>query len=181
MDERTLKAQTAEEPQTETAGQQTVFSAPAGSVTVVTTESAEDLGPERVLQAAQPQAERTLQAADQEISMDELGSVLKGSGEYVEYAPVEYTDPGQVTEQFDHLATRDPAHMEGNIRGGGVPATHLQGEEGPPLTPAVQAAVASDFVGQTANLAAAAEQHTHAEQQAPGTAGEVRGDTLTDR
>lgn len=36
----------------------------------------------------------------------------------VEYQPMTYTDPGAVTEQFDHLATRDPQEMEAIIGGG---------------------------------------------------------------
>lgn len=41
----------------------------------------------------------------------------------VEYQPMAYTDPGEVTEQFDHLATRNPQEMEAII-GGGHPLGH---------------------------------------------------------
>ncbi|ADY25762.1 hypothetical protein Deipr_0600 [Deinococcus proteolyticus MRP] len=33
------------------------------------------------------------------------------AADQVEYQPVAYADPGEVTEQFDHLATRDPEQM----------------------------------------------------------------------
>ncbi|MFC6617038.1 hypothetical protein [Deinococcus radiophilus] len=59
--------------------------------------------------AAVPTDERVLSAAD-----------VPTDGSDVEYEPVVYSDPGQVTEQFDHLATRDVQEMAARMGSGDV-------------------------------------------------------------
>lgn len=81
-----------------------VYSAQAGGVT-------EQVPAQSEAQVAPVQPTRSQPAPVQPAQLVQGSAApLTEAGE-VEYQPMDYADPGAVTEQFDHLATRDPEQM----------------------------------------------------------------------
>ncbi|GHG03600.1 hypothetical protein GCM10017783_15120 [Deinococcus piscis] len=54
----------------------------------------------------------------QQEQADQAVPAETSAGDQVEYQPMAYADPGEVTEQFDHLATRDPEQMLSDMGSG---------------------------------------------------------------
>ncbi|MEF2279301.1 ankyrin repeat domain-containing protein [Deinococcus sp. YIM 134068] len=81
------------------------------------------------------------------------------------YEPVQVPDPKEVTGQFDHLATRDPAAMEHTLQDAEFAGAQTVG---PGLDPAVLNAVAPGELGLTANISASLERQREAIDPNPG-------------
>ena len=85
-------------------------------------------------------------AAVSEAAHAEAGQTTLAHPDDVEYEPLIYTDPGEVTEQFDHLATRDPESME-----------RLPEAPSASTAAAVEAEMATEFERETLALTSANE------------------------